>query len=95
MLSRRRAVLAAVSFSKLTAYDLVVSSWELGVTVRSEILPLIGALVCACEGEGWVSDDLPEAEEVPDLLLGDLSERESGRSLKVDVVGERKGGESS
>jgi hypothetical protein len=53
------------------------------VTVRSEILPLIGALVCACEGEGWVSDDLPEAEEVPDLLLGGLV----ADALDVDGVG--------
>jgi hypothetical protein len=30
VLSRRRAVLAAVAFSKLTAYDLVVSSEDLG-----------------------------------------------------------------
>ena len=42
VLSRRRAVLAAVGFSKLTAYDLLVSSWDLGVRVRSEILPLGG-----------------------------------------------------
>jgi hypothetical protein len=40
VLSRRRAVLAAVAFSKVTAYDLLVSSWDLGVRVRSEILPL-------------------------------------------------------
>jgi hypothetical protein len=53
------------------------------VTVRSEILPLIGELVSVCEGKGWVSHGLPEAEEVPDLLLGGLM----ADALDVDGVG--------
>ena len=41
MLSRRRAVLAAVSFSKVTEADFVLSAaFDSGVTDRDEILPL-------------------------------------------------------
>lgn len=53
------------------------------MTVRSEILPLVGELVWVCGGKGWVFDDLPEAEEVPDLLLGGLV----ADALDVDGVG--------
>lgn len=65
VLFRSRAVLAAVSFSKVTVADLVSPS---ALTSRLVILPLDEALGCQ-QGAPGKDSYLPEAEEVADLLV--------------------------
>lgn len=66
MLFRSSAVLAAVSFSKVTVADLVSPS---ALTSRLVILPLEGRLGMLAGGTAGKDSRLPEAEEVADLLV--------------------------
>lgn len=72
MLSSKRAVLAAVSFSNVTEADWEEPALDSGVTERDWILPLQKESVQSYE-LGMMLEYSPEAEEVADLLLAGLA----------------------